>query len=126
MNSLLKKAVAAVAIKEGIEKIQEMRRPKPSLWSRISPVAIVAALGGALFYLNKNGKLGPVVGQVKDKAGAGHGGWPRRDAKENDGSPRRDAEESGGSPRRDAKDADPGSWDSTGSTSAPSPTTTSV
>jgi hypothetical protein len=100
MNPLLKKLVAAVAIKEGIEKIQEMRRPKPSLWSRIPPLAIVAALGGALFYLNKNGKLGPVVNQVKDKVGGGSNG--------------------GGS----------GSWDShgtsTGSTSATSPTKTSV
>jgi hypothetical protein len=71
MNPMLKKVLAAVAIKEGIEKVQEMRRPKPSLWSRISPVVLVAALGGALFYLNKSGKLGPLMGQVKDKAGGG-------------------------------------------------------
>ena len=69
MSPLLKKVVAAVAVKEAIEKVQEMRRPKPSLWSRISPLALVAALGGALFYLNKTGKLGPVVGGVKDKVG---------------------------------------------------------
>lgn len=70
MNPLLKKVLAAVAVKEAIEKVQEMRRPKPSLWSRISPLALVAAVGGALFYLNKSGKLGPVVGQVKDKVGS--------------------------------------------------------
>lgn len=74
MNPLLKKVIAAVAVKEVIEKVQEKRRPKPSPWSRISPLAVVAAIGGALFYLNKNGKLGPVVDQVKGKAGSGNGG----------------------------------------------------
>lgn len=71
MNPLVKKVVAAVAIKEAIEKVQEMRRPKPSLWSRLAPLAFVAAIGGAIFYLNKSGKLGPVVDQVKAKAGPG-------------------------------------------------------
>jgi hypothetical protein len=71
MNPLLKKVIAAVAVKEAIEKVQEMRRPKPSLWSRISPLAFVAAIGGALFYLNKSGKLGPVVDQVKGTTGSG-------------------------------------------------------
>lgn len=78
MNPMLKKVLAAVAVKEAIEKVQEMRRPKPSLWSRISPLAFVAAIGGALFYLNKTGKLGPVVEQVKGKAGSasnGAGSW---------------------------------------------------
>lgn len=70
MNPILKKVIAAVAVKEAIEKVQEMRRPKPSLWSRISPLALVAALGGALFYLNKSGKLGPVVEGVKGKVGS--------------------------------------------------------
>ena len=79
MNPFLKKVIAAVAIKEGIEKVQEMRRPKPSVWSRISPVALVAALGGALFYLNKSGKLGSLVGSAKGEAGSpesnGSGSW---------------------------------------------------
>lgn len=69
MNPMLKKVVAAVAIKEAIEKVQEMRRPKRSVWSRISPLALVAAVGGALFYLNKTGRLSPVVGQAKEKLG---------------------------------------------------------
>lgn len=98
MNPLLKKVVAAVAIKEGIEKIQEMRRPKPSLWSRISPVALVAALGGALFYLNKSGKLAPILGGVKDKVG------------------------SGGSSGSNGS----GSWDGGGNSTSPTPTTSSV
>ena len=74
MNPLLKKVIAAVAVKEAIEKVQERRRPKPSLWSRISPLAFVAAIGGALYYLNKTGKLSPVVDQMKGKTGSGNGG----------------------------------------------------
>lgn len=69
MNPMLKKIVAAVAVKEAIEKVQEMRKPKPSLWSRISPLVFVAAIGGALFYLGKSGKLGG----MKDKS-VGSGG----------------------------------------------------
>ena len=69
MNPMLKKVIAAVAIKEGIEKVQEMRRPKPSLASRLSPLLWIAALGGALFYLNKTGKLSPMVEQVKERVG---------------------------------------------------------
>lgn len=78
MNPMLKKVIAAVAIKEGIEKVQEMRRPKPSLWSRISPLALVVAIGGVIFYLNKSGKLSPVIGGVKEKVGGssnGSGSW---------------------------------------------------
>lgn len=71
MNPLVKKVIAAVAVKEAIEKVQEMRRPKPSLWSRVSPFALVAALGGALFYLNKSGKLAPMLEGVKGKGGSG-------------------------------------------------------
>lgn len=74
MNPIVKKVLAAVAVKEAIEKVQEMRRPKPSLWSRISPLAFVAAIGGALFYLNKSGKLAPMVEQVKGKAGGSSSG----------------------------------------------------
>lgn len=74
MSPLLKKVIAAVAVKEAIEKVQEMRRPKPSLWSRISPLAFVAVIGGALFYLNKSGKLSPVVDQVKGKVGSSSNG----------------------------------------------------
>lgn len=77
MSPFLKKVVAAVAVKEGIERIQEMRRPKRSLWSRLSPMAVLAAVGGALLYLGKSGKLGPVVGQVKDKVGSGSPQGPR-------------------------------------------------
>jgi hypothetical protein len=66
MGSLVKKAVAAVAITKGVGKIREMRRPQPSLWSRLAPVLGIAALGVGAFYLNKTGKLQPMVEKAKD------------------------------------------------------------
>ena len=65
MNPVLKKVLAAVAIKEGIEKIQEMRRPKRSRTSRISPLLAFAALGGAVFYLARTGKLDGIIDKAK-------------------------------------------------------------
>ncbi len=76
MNPLVKRALAVVAVKQAYDKVQEMRRPKkPSLLSRISPVAMLGALGGALFYLGKSGRLRPVVDQVRGKAGRGETDW---------------------------------------------------
>lgn len=66
MGSLVKKAVAAVVITKGVGKIREMRRPQPSLWSRLGPVLGIAALGVGAFYLNKTGKLQPMVEKAKD------------------------------------------------------------
>lgn len=55
MKPIIKKAAAAIAIKEGIEKIQEMRQPKkPSIMQRLMPFGIVAALAGLGFFVYKN------------------------------------------------------------------------
>lgn len=55
MKPIVKKAVAAIAIKEGIEKLQEMRKPKkPSVLQRLTPFAIVAAIAGLGFFVYKN------------------------------------------------------------------------
>jgi hypothetical protein len=78
MNPLLKKVLAAVAIKEGIEKVQEMRRPKPSLWSRLSSPLLLLGLGSGAYYLYKSGRLTPVVDQAKALMGGDNGsteGW---------------------------------------------------
>ena len=76
MNPLLKKVVAAVAIKEGIEKVQEMRHPKPSLWSRLSTPLMLLGIGGGTYYLYKSGRLTPVVEQAKALLGSDEGGSP--------------------------------------------------
>ena len=70
MNPLLKKALAALAIKEGIEKIQEMRRPKRrSIGSRLGPLALIAGVGAGTYVLAKNGKLQPLLDKAKSFAG---------------------------------------------------------
>ncbi len=71
MSPLLKKVLAAVAVKEGIEKIQEMRNPKPSLMDRLGGPLKALTLGGGLFYLYKSGRLAPVVDKAKGLMGGG-------------------------------------------------------
>lgn len=71
MNPLLKKVLAALAIKEGFEKVQEMRNPKPSMASRFGGVLKFGAIGGGLFYLYKSGRLAPVVDKAKGLMGGG-------------------------------------------------------
>ncbi len=75
MNSIVKKAIAAVAVTKGIEKIQEMRQPKRSFASRISPALALAGLGAGVFYLSKTGRLQPLIERAKAMAG-GNGDDP--------------------------------------------------
>ena len=70
MNPLLKKALAALAIKEGIDKIQEMRQPKRrSIGSRLGPLALMAGVGAGTYVLAKNGKLQPLLDKAKALTG---------------------------------------------------------
>ena len=69
MNSIFKKAIAAIAVTKGIEKIQDMRRPKRSFGSRISPVLALAGLGAGVFYLSKTGRLQPLIARAKAMTG---------------------------------------------------------
>ena len=69
MKPIVKKAIAAVAIKKGIDKIQERRRPKRSTWSRMAPALMVIGIGGAFAYLAKSGRLVPMVDKAKAMAG---------------------------------------------------------
>ncbi|MBA2725639.1 MAG: hypothetical protein H0U53_06585 [Actinobacteria bacterium] len=70
MKPLLKKVIAAVAVKEGIEKIQEMRSPKPTVRDRAGGPLKILTLGGGLFYLFKSGRLAPVIDRVKGLMGS--------------------------------------------------------
>ena len=55
MKPIVKKVAAALAIKEGIERVQEMRKPKkPSFFQRLLPFAIVAAIAGLGLFVYKN------------------------------------------------------------------------
>jgi hypothetical protein len=69
VNPLVKKAIAAVAIAKGIGKIRDMRKPKRSRASRFSPMLALAGLGAGVFYLNKTGKLQPVIAKAKSMGG---------------------------------------------------------
>jgi len=55
MKPIVKKVAAAIAIKEGVEKLQEMRKPKkPSFLQRLTPFALIAAIAGLGFFVYKN------------------------------------------------------------------------
>lgn len=66
MNPLVKKAVAALAIKEGIDRIQEARRPqKPSLLARLFKLSLIGGAAYGLFYAYKTGALQGLVDKAK-------------------------------------------------------------
>lgn len=69
MSPIIKKAAAALAIKEVVERVQEARRPKKSFVGRNKGKALWAALLGGGAYLYKSGKIGPLVDQAKSLAG---------------------------------------------------------
>jgi hypothetical protein len=55
VKPIVKKIAAAVAIKEGVEKLQEMRKPKkPSFLQRLMPFALIGAIVGLGFFVYKN------------------------------------------------------------------------
>ncbi len=69
MNPIVKKAAAALALKEVFDRVQEARRPKRSFVARNKGKALWGTVlaGGA--YLYKNGKLDGLVNQAKGLAG---------------------------------------------------------
>lgn len=73
MSPLVKKAAAALAIKEIVDRVQEARRPKQNFAARNKGKALWAGLlaGGA--YLYKSGKMGPLVDKAKSLAGSPSG-----------------------------------------------------
>lgn len=76
MSPLVKKAAAALAIKEIVDRVQEARRPQRSFVARNKGKALWAALLGGAAYLYKNGKLDSLIGQAKGlTGGAGNGSY---------------------------------------------------
>ena len=71
MSPLVKKAAAALAIKEIVDRVQEARRPKKSFVARNKGKALWAALLGGGAYLYKQGKLDSVINQAKSMTGGG-------------------------------------------------------
>ena len=74
MNPLLKKVLAAIAIKEGIEKVQEWRNPKPSRGARLAKFTLLAGTGAGLLYAYKTGRIHALLGKSRDQAASS---WDR-------------------------------------------------
>jgi hypothetical protein len=74
VNPMLKRAIAAVAVKKAWDKYQEARHPRrPSPWARLAIPAVVLATGSAVVLLGKSGKLQPVIDQVRGKSSSTEG-----------------------------------------------------
>ncbi|HWC13747.1 MAG TPA: hypothetical protein VG929_04040 [Actinomycetota bacterium] len=69
MNPIVKKAVAVLAIKEGIERINEMRKPKkPSFAARFGKLGLIVGAAGGAFYAYKSGLFDSLLGRSKDRS----------------------------------------------------------
>ncbi|HEX3327417.1 MAG TPA: hypothetical protein VHV50_10510 [Actinomycetota bacterium] len=72
---IVKRVAVAVAIKKGIDKFQEVRRPqKPSFPGRVAKLGLLAVGGGGLFYAFVSGKLQPMVDKVMGASGSSSDG----------------------------------------------------
>ncbi|MFN2490616.1 MAG: hypothetical protein ABR529_12960 [Actinomycetota bacterium] len=70
MNTIVKRAAAAVAVKKVWDTYQESRRPEPpSLLSRLALPAAVLVAGGAAAYLATGGRLQSVKNRIKGDRG---------------------------------------------------------
>ena len=69
MSPIVKKAITALAIKEGIERIAEARRPKkPSLVARLFKLTLIGGLLYGGYHAYKSGLLRSVLGDRGSKA----------------------------------------------------------
>lgn len=69
MSPIVKKAAAALALKEVFDRVQEARRPKQSFAARNKGKALWGGVLAGAAYLYKNGKLDGLVAQAKGLAG---------------------------------------------------------
>lgn len=69
MSPIIKKAAAALAVKEVFDRVQEARRPKQSFAARNKGKALWGGMLAGVAYLYKNGKLDSVVNQAKGLMG---------------------------------------------------------
>jgi hypothetical protein len=64
MSPIVKKALAAVALKEVYERVQEARKPQPpSFFARLFKLTLIGALLGGAAYAYKNGLFKSVLGK---------------------------------------------------------------
>lgn len=65
MNPILKRLMTALAVKEAVERVREMRAPKPSLWQRLKPLLFLATAGAAAFYVVRSGRVDALLGKER-------------------------------------------------------------
>jgi hypothetical protein len=70
MRPMLKRVIAAVAVKKAIDIAQERRRPPKRSWiARFGAPTLALAAAGGVAYLGTTGRLSSLVGRAKGLAG---------------------------------------------------------
>lgn len=73
MSPIVKKAAAALALKEVYERVQEARKPqKPSLPARLFKLTVIGGAAYGLFYSYKTGMLQGLVNKAKGSSGSSY------------------------------------------------------
>lgn len=74
MNPILKKLLLAVALKQGVDRLQEMRRPKkPALLARWRTPALVLVGGAGAVYLARSGRVNALLGRTPPQGATTYG-----------------------------------------------------
>jgi hypothetical protein len=60
---MVKKAGAALAVKEVVDRVRESRRPKRSKIAQLGPKFLIVGLIGATAYIVKSGRLDGLLGR---------------------------------------------------------------
>jgi hypothetical protein len=69
VKPIIKKAVVAAAIQQGIKRARAAREPKKApVAGRIAKVGALLGAGGGIFYLFRTGRLQALIGQTKGAA----------------------------------------------------------
>lgn len=75
MSPIVKKALAAIALKEVYERVQEARAPqKPSFFARLFKLTLIGGLLGGAAYAYKNGLFQSFLGKGGQDAYASYDG----------------------------------------------------
>jgi hypothetical protein len=73
MSPIVKKAVAALALKEVYERVQESRKPqKPSFLARLFKLTLIGGAAYGLFYGYKTGQLQRLASKATGSSGSSY------------------------------------------------------
>ena len=82
MHPLVKKAGAALAVKEVVDRVVESRRPKRSKLAQLGPKFLVVGLIGITAYVVKSGRVDALLGRQRSSQPPAYGDGSTIDVRE--------------------------------------------